>query len=299
MGFEDNVISKKMQSNHNVTRYSFRKIGDETPEEESRYSGREDSFLDNFEEKSTLNEPTEESSNKEPPATDSNVSAEDAEASPKATPNLTTQMKLASGVDKESIDEMLSKMDLLNSALQTMQQQFVKQQQDFERRIADTQKQSEEVGYQKGVNEYKEKSEKEINELKESYIESIDEIKRGSEEFKTALERIEKELASVAVDIAKEVVSSELSKGSEKIATSLAKALITNLKDATKIVLKLNPTDFKAVSEDMIDDERVTFKADKAITKGGVVVVSDSGNIDGTINSRFETIKKNILQSRD
>lgn len=299
MGFEDNVISKKMQSNHNVTRYSFRKIGEQTPEEESKYSGREDSFLDNFQEESTLSDPSQESSNQEPPKEDSSPPAEDTQATANATPPLSSQINVANGVDKESIDEMLSKMDMLNSALQTMQQQFVKQQQDFETRIADTQKQSEDIGYQKGVNEYKEKNEQEINELKESYIASMDEIKRSSEEFKTALERIEKELSSIAVDIAKEVVSSELSKGSEKIATTLAKALITNIKDASKIVLKLNPTDFKAVSEDMINDDRVTFKADKAVTKGGVVVVSDSGNIDGTIDSRFETIKKNILQNRD
>jgi flagellar assembly protein FliH len=293
MGFEDNVISKKMQTNHNVTKYSFQKIGEEHLEGDKKYSGREDSFLDNFEEESALGEGYP----KDTPEADSSATEESAPAQKPPPPP--PQIKVPSGVDKETVDEMLSKMDMLNSALQTMQQQFVKQQQDFETRIAETQKQSEEIGYQKGVNEYKEKSEKEINELKESYIASIDEIKRSSEEFKTALEKVEKELASVAVDIAKEVVSNEIGKGSEKIATTLAKALISNLKDATKIVLKLNPTDFKAVSEDMIDDERVTFKADKAITKGGVVVVSDSGNIDGTINSRFETIKKNILQSRD
>ena len=37
--------------------------------------------------------------------------------------------------------------------------------------------------------------------------------------------------------------------------------------------------------------------ADNAVSLGGVVIVSDSGNIDGTIMSRYKNLKQSVLEN--
>ncbi|MDE7447866.1 MAG: hypothetical protein K2M51_02330 [Helicobacter sp.] len=40
------------------------------------------------------------------------------------------------------------------------------------------------------------------------------------------------------------------------------------------------------------------LQADKGIARGGVVVMCVSGKLDGTIMSRFENLKRSILEGR-
>lgn len=296
MGFEENVISPFVQEKHNINRYSFKTISQEDLPEGTKHivgDGQPEG-----EPLQPLNTVSDKADNGDEVPTE-NKQGQNNAGIPPPPPQQHASQPVHSAFDKKIIDDLFAKVDMLNSSLQTMQQQFVKQQQDFEKRIAEESAKATETGYQKGLNDAKAAMEKEVEDLKGNYITSIDELQKTSAEFKASMGNVEKELASVAVDIAKEVIESDVSKTSAAIATNLAKALIDNLKDATKIILKLNPNDFKSVNEALKEDERVTFKADKAITKGGVVIVSDSGNIDGTINSRFDNIKKNILKNRD
>jgi len=290
MGFEENVISPKKQENHNINRYSFKTISQEELIEGAKHIIGDEAFIIGDEgggATQTTNEPLQPLKHQQKP--------QEFNPPPQPTPPAQPLAML----DNKIVEELLGKVDMLNSSLQTMQEQFVKQQGDFEKRITEEAKRSSEAGYQKGYNDCKTALEKEIEALKESYIASIEELKSSSNEFKTSMEKVEKELAFVAVDIAKEVIATDVLKESEQIAVNLANALIENLRESTKIILKLNPADFKAVSDNFQGDERVTVKPDKAIARGGVVIVSDSGNIDGTINSRFENIKKNILKNRE
>jgi len=284
MGFEENVIPPTNREAHNITKYSFKILNSEDLLDGVKHLVSDDEYL--------INHPLE--SDDVVPSPSQPASTQQTSPTPPPPPQYQP-----SPLDNKIVEELFKKVDMLNTSLQTMQEQFVKQQQDFQKRIEEESRKSSDAGYQKGYNECKAALEKEVEELKESYIASIEELKSSSNEFRVSMDRVEKELASVAVDIAKEVIEKDVLKESEKIAISLANALIDNLRDATKIVLKLNPSDFKAVSESFQGDERVTVKPDKAIARGGVVIVSESGNIDGTINSRFENIKKNILKNRE
>lgn len=289
MGFEENVISPKKQEKHNINRYSFKTISQDDLVEGAKHIIGDEAFIigKEGEEGATQvhNEPLQPIKHQQKPQ----------EFNPPPPP----PPPPPSILDNKIVEELLGKVDMLSSSLQTMQEQFVKQQGDFEKRITEEAKRSSDAGYQKGYNDCKNALEKEIEALKESYIASIEELKSSSNEFRTSMEKVEKELAFVAVDIAKEVIATDVLKESEQIAVNLANALIENLRESTKIILKLNPADFKTVSDNFQGDERVTVKPDKAIARGGVVIVSDSGNIDGTINARFENIKKNILKNRE
>ena len=41
--------------------------------------------------------------------------------------------------------------------------------------------------------------------------------------------------------------------------------------------------------------ERVEIVADSAVSNGGVIAISDAGNVDAQISKRFERVKKTVL----
>jgi len=109
------------------------------------------------------------------------------------------------------------------------------------------------------------------------------------------LSGIKSELMHAAVDIAKEVVKIEISKSSNEIAKTLADELIKELQSASKIRLKVNPKNHGTLSEHLGKLDHIDIISDSAVSEGGVVVISDAGNIDAQIQKRFERVKKAAL----
>jgi flagellar assembly protein FliH len=75
----------------------------------------------------------------------------------------------------------------------------------------------------------------------------------------------------------------------------LTKELLNDIKEATQIEIKVNPLDYDYV-KDNLNLEKVKITPDNAISIGGVVILSDAGNIEAEIHKRFENIKKHILK---
>ena len=93
-----------------------------------------------------------------------------------------------------------------------------------------------------------------------------------------------------------EVIQKEISEDSKEIALNLAKALMDDIKDATKITIKVNPKDVKYLKENL---QNVEIVEDDAVKEGGVVILSDVGNIDAQILQRFKAIKEAILEGNE
>jgi len=55
------------------------------------------------------------------------------------------------------------------------------------------------------------------------------------------------------------------------------------------------PKNHAYISEHLGKLEHITVLADSAVNEGGVVVISDAGNIDAQISKRFERVKKAAL----
>jgi len=194
----------------------------------------------------------------------------------------------------EMIEQLLKKSDDLSSAVIRLEQKLETQAKECENRIAQTQENAYKTGYNEGYNKAKAELENKINEHLSKLIESIHKVEEVYKEYQTKAEGIEKELVSVAVDIAQEVIAKELSAHSKEIALSLTKELINDIKEATQIEVKLNPIDYDYVKEN-INLEKITIKPDNAITPGGVVIISDAGNIEAEVHERFNAIKSHIL----
>ena len=195
---------------------------------------------------------------------------------------------------QQMIEQLLKKSDELATSVIRLEQKLETQAKECENRVAQTQENAYKTGYNEGYNKAKEELENKINEHLSKLIESIHKVEEVYKEYQSKAEGIEKELVSVAVDIAQEVIAKELSSHSKEIALNLTKELINDIKEATQIEVKLNPIDYDYVKEHL-NLEKITIKPDNAISPGGVVIISDAGNIEAEVHERFNAIKSHIL----
>ena len=198
--------------------------------------------------------------------------------------------------NKKIIENLLAKIEELSNNIVKTQMQFENQLQEIKANCEKEKQDAFNQGYQQGLMEGKQTCESELNEKMKLLEESIAKINNINDIFEEKILSIEKELISVALDIAKEVIQKEVSKESEQVAFNLAKSLMEEIKDATKIKIKVNPKDAEFLKDKF---ENVEIIPDSAIKEGGVVIISDLGNIDAEVMERFKNIKEAILEGKE
>ena len=199
-------------------------------------------------------------------------------------------------ISEEVIEKLLGKIEELSNNIVKIQEEFKNQLNECKKEIEIQKQKAFEEGYNKGREEASLELNKVLEEklkLLDSSIKKIDSI---NEVFEEKILSLEKELVSIALDIAKEVIQKEVSENSKEIAYNLAKALMEDIKDATQITIKVNPKDASYLKEKL---KNVKIVEDDAVKEGGVVIVSDVGNIDAEIKQRFKTIKEAILEGNE
>jgi len=191
------------------------------------------------------------------------------------------------------VERLLEKIEELSN-------NFIKSQMEFEKEIKKCHEEAQQKikaafdeGFNKGFAQAKSECENELKETQKLYEDSVKKLEEITAIFNKQIENIEKELISVALDIAKEVIQKELSQSSQEIAYSLAKSLMEDLKEASKVKIKVNPEDAKYLKEKIKDVEIIE---DEAVKKGGIVIMSDVGNIDAQIEDRFNAVKEAVLK---
>ncbi|NOR58494.1 MAG: flagellar assembly protein FliH [Sulfurimonas sp.] len=124
---------------------------------------------------------------------------------------------------------------------------------------------------------------------------SVATLENSATDYERALEGIKGELVTAALDISKEVINIELSDSSTAIAEVLSNELIKELQSASKVTLKVNPKNHGEISQSIGSLEHVDIISDSAVSEGGVIAISDAGNIDAQISKRFERVKRAAL----
>lgn len=156
-----------------------------------------------------------------------------------------------------------------------------------------------EASFNEGIAEGKELAAKElegnVSNSIDQFSASVAKLEQSAAEYEKALEGIKSELVSAAIDISKEVITIELNENSTKIAEILSKELIKELQSASKITLKVNPKNHGEISQSLGLLEHVNIVSDNAVSEGGVIAISDAGNIDAQISKRFERVKRAAL----
>lgn len=193
------------------------------------------------------------------------------------------------------IESLMQKTDEMSSNFIKLQTRLEAKEEEFAKEIVAIKEKSFNEGVEVGLKKAKEEFESNRIGGLAQYSSSVTSLENSAKEFESALESIKSELITAALDIAKEVIDIEISKNSSSIAKSLGDSLIQELQNASKITMKVNPKDHGSISEHVGALDHIQILSDSAVSEGGVVVVSDAGNIDSQISKRFERVKKAVL----
>jgi len=189
------------------------------------------------------------------------------------------------------VEELLKKTDELSSNIIKLQMQIENQESEFAKRLEAEISRAKEDGKNEGIAQENAANEAKINELEARFSASAAKLDEQYVKFDEFLKKIEEELGQTAIKIAKEVIDKEISTSSNQIAHHLASSLIKELSNVKNIEIRVNPEDSEYIKEQFSKNEHVKISADDAISKGGVVIISDGGNIDATMQTRLEKLK--------
>ena len=209
--------------------------------------------------------------------------------------NETLNNEVPKEVKDDFIAELLEKSDKMSSELVKLQMQIEEGQKEFEKRIKEAKEESYSLGLEDGYKKAKQEYEGEIESLKKQYANSISKLDEITGSCKNYIDNLKSELSDVSLEIAKEVIAKEVSQNSKEIALALAKKLLEDVKDANTIEIKVNPKDFEYLKENFSDMQNISISSDEAINEGGVILISNIGNIDGDIKTRIEKAKQIIM----
>ncbi len=197
---------------------------------------------------------------------------------------------------KESlIESLMKKTDEMSSNFIKLQMKLESMQEEHKVELEKVKKSSFDEGFEAGKAQALQDKDLAITKSLEQLSNSILTLEEKAKDYDKALDTIKDELVSAALDIAKEVVNVEINESSTKVAFTLAKELIKELQSASKITLRVNPKNHGEISKRVGSLKHVEVVSDSAINEGGVIALSDIGNIDAQILKRFERVKKTAL----
>ncbi len=193
------------------------------------------------------------------------------------------------------IESLLNKTDEMSSNFIKLQMKLESMTEEHKAELKKVKDESFAAGVESGKERALKDEEKKISEAITQYNTSIGKLEKSAAMFEASLERIKEELISAALDISKEAIKVELSENSHKIVILLAQELVKELQSASKIILRVNPNDHGAISQALGTLAHVEILSDAAVSLGGVIAMSEAGNIDSQISKRFERIKRAAL----
>ncbi|MGP1561567.1 MAG: flagellar assembly protein FliH [Helicobacteraceae bacterium] len=191
-------------------------------------------------------------------------------------------------------EDLLKKIDELSSSVVKLEMQLEKKEEEHKYELEKIRQEAYDDGLNKGEESALAKVKDTMDEYQDKLYSSIKKLDVASIEYASGINKLEEELVSVALEIAAEVVAKEVQSNSKEVALALAKSLLGSVKDASKVTVKVSAKDAGLLREHFKD--RVQIEEDDALSPGGVVIISDVGNINADIQKRFEKIKAHGLE---
>ena len=195
----------------------------------------------------------------------------------------------------ELIESLLQKTDEMSSNFIKMQMKLEDKEEEYKAAIQAHKEQTFEEGKIAGIAEAQALVQTEHETLTTQFSASIKTLDESTQEFSASIEGIKEELIHAAIDIAKEVILVETSERGNEIASTLAKSLIEEIKHSAEVTIKVNPNDKVSIEQSLGTLANIKILSDNAVSNGGVVILSDAGNIDGDIMKRYERVKNAAL----
>jgi len=193
------------------------------------------------------------------------------------------------------IESLMKKTDEMSSNFIKLQMKLEAMEEEHKVALQKVKDEAYNEGLEAAKSQLQQEQKNELSKAIEQFANSISTLESSAKEFVSALDGIKSSLVSAALDIAKEVIQVELGENSNEVAKVLSDELIKELQNASKIKLKVNPKNHGAISEKVGSLEHVEVVSDSAVSEGGVIAMSDVGNIDSQIDKRFERVKRAAL----
>jgi flagellar assembly protein FliH len=160
----------------------------------------------------------------------------------------------------------------------------------------------EQAAYQRGMREAEMRLKEQLEALSSQ---SSRVLEKSLNEFDQLQKRIfadaEKQVAKLALEIAKKIVRREV-RIDEQIVMAMIKVAMSYVSDARKLKIRVNPADLKTIRTNPsrgADLESSApspeWVADPAIERGGFIIESDSGMVDGRLGQQFQEIEKSFF----
>jgi len=146
-------------------------------------------------------------------------------------------------IHNEMLEQMLKKTEELSAHLLRVQEQLEKQEEVFEKRLQEERQRAFQEGELAGRQASSEELNMQIEALRKRLTDTIGALQESQQLFMKKVDTIEEELIETALDLAKKVIVKEIQSDSQEIALRLAKLLLTEVKEAASITLKVNPDD--------------------------------------------------------
>jgi flagellar assembly protein FliH len=115
---------------------------------------------------------------------------------------------------------------------------------------------------------------------------------------RTLMQQSERQMVQLALTLARRVVQREISLDPELIA-AMAHVAIKKLGISNPSTIRLHPDDYTIVARDgdRWSGSNVSVVPDPSIARGGCMVESDFGNIDGSLDRQFDEMARALLGS--
>ncbi|NOG97137.1 MAG: hypothetical protein HND52_04090 [Ignavibacteriae bacterium] len=204
-----------------------------------------------------------------------------------------------SNIIKLKSDSKKLKVRIQESSVKTIheEQELAKEKERLNLENALTQKY--ELGYEEGQaairNEIEEKYNSQLLTRYDEIAKTFNSIEEELEEYKDIFSNLVTDLAYM---IAEKIVRREIKK--ETIITGVIKESLNKIVGANNIQVKLNPDELEQIKMESGSSfagkslSSINFEADERIDKGGCLVITEIGNVDGRITAQMEEIQKQL-----
>ena len=125
-------------------------------------------------------------------------------------------------------------------------------------------------------------------------IKAIKDLKQCATFFEQAAFGFESKLLKTSISIAQKIINIEVGENSSKIAKQTINQLLLKLKNATKVKIHLNPKDYYVLKQELELEPFIELLEDPNVVAGGVVIASDLGNFDGSIEAKVSSMLESL-----
>lgn len=125
-------------------------------------------------------------------------------------------------------------------------------------------------------------------------IKAIKDLKQCATFFEQAAFGFESKLLKTSISIAQKIINIEVGENSSKIAKQTINQLLLKLKNATKVKIHLNPKDYYVLKQELELEPFIELLEDPNVVAGGVVIASNIGNFDGSIEAKVSSMLESL-----